>query len=167
VVAALALGVGRDVVVEIPFVDAEALALVFRAADLLSVLGGDDGGERNVVLVLHLSEIKEHAVDEPEVVAVLQTDDLLALAGGIDGVEAARSFHGEVELQACRVPAADDLAAIEHLRRLHVGPAHLPDKLIMRAVRDGFSRARVASRMMALSPASRVADWWQKCNPEG
>src|SRR5581483_11361005 len=74
VVAALALRIRRHVVVEVAFVDPKALARAVRAADLLPVLGGDDGGDRNLVLVLHLGEVEEHTVDEAEIVAVLQAD---------------------------------------------------------------------------------------------
>src|SRR5581483_4834083 len=81
-------------------------------------------------------------VDEPEIVAVLEADDLLAPTGGIDTVEARCALHGDIELKAGCVLAADHLAALEHMRRRNVGPAHLPDEGIVLAIGDGFALAR-------------------------
>ena len=64
-----------DVIVEMTFV--EALA----ATDDIAVFGRDLGIERERTIMLDVRERHEHAVDQTEIVPVLQADDFLAVSG--------------------------------------------------------------------------------------
>src|SRR5690606_33873883 len=71
-IAAQALGVVGDVVVEMPLV--EPLA----AGNARPVLRPHRRAERERAFVADVRKVEEHAVDETEIVPVLEADDLLA-----------------------------------------------------------------------------------------
>src|SRR6266511_2497818 len=91
--------------------------------------------------VAAVRKFEEHAVDDTEVVAVLEADNLLSitvagLAGGIDVREPGGPLHRRVEVDAGRVAPADHLAAAQHLLRAHLIAAHFPDEGVVLAVGD-------------------------------
>ena len=142
VIAATPVAVERDMIVEVALVDVVALGLVLAPADDVAVLGAHGGREASLVLVPHVAELEEHAVDDAEVVPVLDADDLLgpaasSLAGRVDVLDPGGALHGHVELDAGRVAPADDLAAAQHPVGRHVGASHLPDEGVVLAVGDG------------------------------
>src|SRR5690606_30924556 len=113
-----------------------------RRADRITVLGPDSRGEADLVLVAHAGKLEEHAVDDAEVVPVLEADDLLdlavaALAGRVDGIEPGGALHRDVELDAGGVAPADDLAAAQHLLGHDRAARHLPDVGVVLAIGDG------------------------------
>src|SRR5262249_33283416 len=141
VIAPLSIRVRREMLVEVATVDTKALApAIGLAADLPAVLGGDRGFEGDVIAVLlDAIEGDEHPVDQADVVAVAQADQLLARSDRIRTAETGCLLHGEVQLHAGRIAAADHLTGLEQSRCIDVGPAHLPDELIVLAVRNVLS----------------------------
>ena len=83
-VAPIAVGVGAHLVVEVTLVEP------LPARDRVAILGPGRRPEAVLVLVLDVGQLEEHAVDEPEVVTVLQADDLLAATLRMDRAEARR-----------------------------------------------------------------------------
>ena len=77
VVAAIPLGVGLDVVVEVALVD--EVPAVSTVAPTVSPSSVRTTAEKPCAVSSRTSDsFEEHAVDDAEVVAVLQADDLLA-----------------------------------------------------------------------------------------
>ena len=103
--------------------------------------------------VLDILEIKEHTIDEAQIVAILEADDFLTLTSGIGAIEACRTFHGEVELQTRGVTAANDLTALQHLLWRHIGAPHLPHELVVFTIGDwhAFACQRCKSNDGALA----------------
>ena len=128
----------------------EHVIIVFPAPELLlardheTILGPDRGAEgaRVMRMRVHVGERQEHAVDQAEIIAVAQADDLFAPAGGVIRAVPGGPFHCHVETAARRVPAADHLPSVEQLSRNHVALRHLPDIFVEPAERNGLTLAR-------------------------
>ena len=146
-VASVALGVAAHVVVEVALVDYIPSRFRICRTDRVAILGAHGRREADLVLVVHVGELEEHAVDDAEVVAVLEADDLLGLAvaplaGRVNGVEPGGALHGDVELDAGGIAATDHLAAAQHLLRDDARTRHLPDVRVVLTVGDRPALAR-------------------------
>ena len=80
----MAVAVECDVILEVPFVDAQPPGFAIGAgfADLVALLVGDRRRKVEAALIHDVVQSDEHAVDESKIVLILQADDLLATAGG-------------------------------------------------------------------------------------
>src|SRR5262245_25367842 len=79
-VTIMAMLVEYDVVLEVPLVDTQApgFAIMAGNADLVALLIGDRCREIETALIDDVVQGDKHAVDQPEVILVLQADDLFA-----------------------------------------------------------------------------------------
>ena len=76
----MTLPVERDMILEVALVDAQPLALAAPPGppDRVALLVGHGRREEEAALVDDVLERQEHAVDQAEIVLVLEADDLLA-----------------------------------------------------------------------------------------
>ncbi|MFZ1883325.1 MAG: hypothetical protein WAU53_06900 [Rhodoplanes sp.] len=146
VIAIEPLGIALDVIIKMPLVDSVVGAAGARAVATHhdAVLGGDSRRKRQgiALVVLDVAQLEKHAVDDAEIVAVLETDDFFAAAGRITMGEAARLLHRVVEPDARRVLAAQHLVCVEQTAYPDVASPHLPHELVVLATGDGVSLPR-------------------------
>lgn len=112
--------------------------------DLQAILGLDPGVEcpRIMRMRSHTAQRQEHAIDQPKIMTIAQTDGLFTGTGGVIRGKASGLLHSHVNAPTGRVLATDHLTAVEKLRRCYVALRHLPDTLIEGAVRDRLALAR-------------------------
>src|SRR5262249_7596670 len=91
-VATGTLGVKRDVVVVVTLVKA------VPSRDRRTIFRRYGSAEGQAVDVLHVVQRHEHAVDQTQIVPVLEADDLLTVALRVNAVEARGLLHGLVEM---------------------------------------------------------------------
>src|SRR5712664_4795373 len=100
-VAFVAIGIRVSVVVEMSEEEVKCLrlALPAAAADPLAVLGGDRRAETQIATLDDIVERQEHAVDQADLVVVLQADDLFVRPVRQPAAKAGGTAHRVVEIE--------------------------------------------------------------------